>query len=200
MKILYLILLISMPCIQKRAINIPSRDCKMSIRKDVIATINSKQPGVISESILLEEKGVLEICIDQQGICNWSFEGKNYKQLHFNIPGFVELLQIVHNDSPQIVASYAQSSTQKGGKLHQVDEHTISIIHTDSITNNRVSTFVDTDKWMILGSTTSLNENEYTTKLVCKYKKDQAGKNILQHIFLSTWDNDRLLEYAFEYM
>ena len=189
-----------MSYLQEGAVNTLSRDCKMSIRKEVIATVNSKQFGFNLESVLSEEKGILEICIDQKGSCSWSFEGKNYDQLHFNVPGFVELLQIVHNDLPQTIASYVQSSTQKGGQLHQVDEHTISIIHHDPITNNRLSILIDTNKWVILGSTTSFNENEHTTKLVCKYKKDKAGKNILQHIVLSTWDNNHLLEYAFEYL
>ncbi len=146
-------------------------------RKMVDGTAFSKEiSNTKSTNIKQLTKGMVDICIRSQGGCKWNFlanESNEEQNVSVEISGLEEVVKALKLSSNQLPAStdgFIKIAKDKGAKITDLGNGTLSIRKEDGRTKLTTVTIVDTKRKVILGSSVYGAGNQLKSKIICKYK------------------------------
>ena len=139
--------------------------------------------------------GTLELCVDKEGTCTWTFTNDPTERYLVEIPALKDLVQMVFT-SEVTIDDYIGKLEKGGASITDLGNNTLSITQENQHRGLTVITLVDVSKRVILGSNIYQNNQELTTKVICRY--DMGNIPRLQTLSLLIWEDDTLTEMVFK--
>lgn len=159
----------------------PSSECTSSIQKEISYTFNKRKitDGKLSVSYsenhsTKTQKGLLELCLGNQGNCTWKITKNEIPILIRDISGMGVLMEYFQKELTGESVDYQdfiKTSIQAGAKITNLNNQTLSIRVEDQTKNIITVTLVDIKRNQLLGCSVYKDQDNLYAKLICKYGK-----------------------------
>lgn len=163
-------------------------DCAMTLQSEVDFSFERK---MVNSAAFPTEKmsaiadfngnftpGMLEICINATGACQWKFqskEGTPQNNLSITIPGFEDIIKHLQLGNSSL-SDFLKIVESKGGQLTDLGNQTSSIRMNYPALGRTVITLIDRAQGKILGSSVYKNDRELEAKLICQYPTNAQNR------------------------
>ena len=157
-------------------------ECSVNMINEVSYSISSKTIASASQKEIIQsaipantniKKGVLDICVDKEGLCVWSLREGNSRQHVLALEGMeevIEVLKMAIDPGEKGLDDFIGIAKKKGAKIVWLGNGTCSVRYFDPRSEMTSVSLLDLSRNMLLGSSIYNVNNELQTKLICKYK------------------------------